>query len=164
MAIGRQTKSDISFAELQRFFGLGLTWVAVSNADATPHGLAARSLASVGLGALIGLPLLLLASVALGAPLAGPAAISLGYLATARALVERHMRSAMFWSVAVVLALVAWAALAPLVGGVLVVIGPGSATRSSVRAISQQLDRAGVPVIGVALNCFEADSRQTYAY
>ncbi|MGH6925504.1 MAG: hypothetical protein ACRED5_17390 [Propylenella sp.] len=68
----------------------------------------ARALACSGLVALLGLPLLMLASVALGAPLAPPAAIALGYLAIAYALSSRRPRSAAALNALVLAGLVAW--------------------------------------------------------
>src|SRR5687768_4964460 len=56
--------------------------------------LTARALAGAGLTALALLPVLMLASLALQAPLAGPAAIALGYLAVAHALAVRRRRRA----------------------------------------------------------------------
>jgi hypothetical protein len=79
--------------------------------------LAARSLASVGLAALLGLPFLMLASLALGAPFAGPAAIALGYFATAHALAAGRLRRAAASGLTVSGGLAGWAILVATVGG-----------------------------------------------
>jgi hypothetical protein len=71
----------------------------------------AQSLASAGLTGLVGLPFLLIASVMLETPLAGPAAIALGYLASARALALSRPGRAAAWSAAVLAGLVAWTLL-----------------------------------------------------
>jgi hypothetical protein len=76
----------------------------LSPADAA----AVKALASAGLGGLVGLPFLMLASAFLETPLAGPAAIALGYLASARALAMRRPRRAMGWSLVVAAGLLAW--------------------------------------------------------
>lgn len=68
---------------------------------------AARSVALTGLAALFGLPTLMLASIAFGAPLAAPAAIALGYLAMSYALSSRLPRSASAINALVLLGLVA---------------------------------------------------------
>lgn len=77
----------------------------------------ARSLASVGLLGLFGLPVLMLASLLLRAPLAGPAAISLGYLAAAAALERGRPRRAAGWTFAVLTGLVLWMLIALAVAG-----------------------------------------------
>jgi hypothetical protein len=89
-----------------------------SGADRSPAGdlAVARALASVGLGGLVALPFLMLASVALGSPLAAPAAIALGYLPCARELALARPGRAMLWAAAVLSGLVAWT-LAPLLIG-----------------------------------------------
>src|SRR4051812_7538660 len=61
-----------------------------------------------GFAALVFLPLLLIASVIFAAPLAVPAAIGLGYLATSRALATRYRRFAALMNISVLLALVGW--------------------------------------------------------
>jgi hypothetical protein len=76
------------------------------------------SLASVGLLGLASLPILMLASIAANAPLAGPAVISLGYIAAAHALAGGQDGRALRWMVAVFAALVAWSALLPLFGDI----------------------------------------------
>ena len=68
----------------------------------------AASLAQVGWAALLTLPALMVASVALQAPLAGAAVISLGYLGSGRALASRDARSAAAWNAAVLSGLLAW--------------------------------------------------------
>lgn len=70
--------------------------------------LTAQAVACSGLAALFGLPILLLASVVLGAPLAAPAAIALGYLAMSYALVSDRPRSAAVINTVVLVGLVAW--------------------------------------------------------
>jgi hypothetical protein len=76
----------------------------------------AQAVACSGLAALLGLPILLLASVVLGAPLAAPAAIALGYLAMSYALVSDHPRSAAVINTIVLVGLVAWSLGLLLVG------------------------------------------------
>lgn len=72
------------------------------------ENLTARAVAAAGLAALATLPVLLLSSVVLGAPLAVPAAIGLGYLAVSHALsAERHRRAA-FINAIVLVGLVGW--------------------------------------------------------
>src|SRR5687767_8629059 len=78
--------------------------------------LTARALAGAGLTALALLPVLMLASLALQAPLAGPAAIALGYLAVAHAIAVRRPRRAAALSIAVLSGFVAWTLLFLLVG------------------------------------------------
>lgn len=70
--------------------------------------LTARALGGAGLAALLLLPLLLLASVILSVPLAVPAALGLGYLATSRALAAKHRRRAALINASVLSALVGW--------------------------------------------------------
>src|SRR3712207_910240 len=53
--------------------------------------------ARVAWAALLALPVVVVASVAIGAPLAGPAAVSLGYLAVARAVMKEDGRSTATW-------------------------------------------------------------------
>jgi hypothetical protein len=80
-----------------------------SGASLSPADAAAvKALASAGLGGLVGLPFLMLASAFLQTPLAGPAAIALGYLASARALAMRRPRRAVGWSLVVAAGLLAW--------------------------------------------------------
>jgi hypothetical protein len=67
-----------------------------------------RSLAGAGLTGLVGLPVLMLASLLLHAPLAGPAAIALGYLAAAKALAQKLPRRAAAWSFGASAALALW--------------------------------------------------------
>jgi hypothetical protein len=90
-----------------------------SGADRGPAGdlAVARALASVGLGGLVALPFLMLASIALGSPLAGPAAIALGYLPCARELALARPGRATMWAAAVLLGLVAWTLAPLLIGG-----------------------------------------------
>jgi hypothetical protein len=68
----------------------------------------ARSLASVGLTGMLGLPFLILASLVLEVPLAGPAVIALGYIATAEAIAAHQERRATVWTLAVLLGFVGW--------------------------------------------------------
>jgi hypothetical protein len=86
-----------------------------SGSEGSPAGdqEVARALASAGLGGLLALPFLMLASLALGSPLAGPAAIALGYLPCARELALARRGRAAIWAAAVLSGLVAWT-LAPL--------------------------------------------------
>ena len=70
--------------------------------------LAARAIASAGLAAVLGLPVLLLFSIALNAPLAVPAAIASGYLVISHALASNKPRRAAFVSGIVLAALVGW--------------------------------------------------------
>jgi hypothetical protein len=90
-----------------------------SGADRGPAGdlAVARALASVGLGGLVALPFLMLASVALGSPLAGPAAIALGYLPCARELALGRPGRAMMWAAAVLSGLIGWTLAPLLIGG-----------------------------------------------
>ncbi len=70
--------------------------------------LAARAVACAGLAAVLGLPLLLLASLVLDAPLAVPASIASGYLAISHALASNRPHRAAFISGLVLAALVGW--------------------------------------------------------
>jgi hypothetical protein len=70
--------------------------------------LTARSLASVGLACLLALPLLVLASLVVRAPIAGAAVIAVGYLAMAQAIIFHRQRQAFAWTAAVLVAFVAW--------------------------------------------------------
>jgi hypothetical protein len=72
---------------------------------------AAGAFAGVGLGGLFGMPVLLIVSVLLDAPLAAPAAIALGFLATAHALAFGRQRRAAAWSFAVLAGLIVWTLL-----------------------------------------------------
>jgi hypothetical protein len=83
-----------------------------------PQGdeLTTRAVACSGLVALFGLPILLLASVVLGAPLAAPAAIALGYLAMSYALASDHPRSAAVINTVVLVGLVVWSLAFLLIG------------------------------------------------
>jgi len=87
----------------------------------------ACALGGAGLVALIALPLLLLASVILAAPLAVPAAIGLGYLATSRALAAKRRRRAAVINASVLAALVGWLLIYLPLGG-------GSATNAGLTA------------------------------
>jgi len=77
-------------------------------ATSTRDALTARAMAGAGLAAILGLPLLLLSSLALGAPLAIPAAIASGYLAISHALASNRPRRAALISGFVLAALVGW--------------------------------------------------------
>lgn len=81
--------------------------------------LTATSLASVGFAALALLPLLILASLAAGTPLAAPAALALGYLPIAHAIASGRPSRAAAWSAAIFSALAGWTLLLGLTGGVL---------------------------------------------
>ncbi len=78
--------------------------------------LAARAMASVGLAAILCLPVLLLASLVLAAPLAVPAAIASFYLAISHALASKRPQRAALISAIVLAALVGWV-VAYLVAG-----------------------------------------------
>lgn len=78
--------------------------------------LTACAIASSGFAALIGLPMLLIASVVFSAPLAVPAAISVGYLATSYALASRHPRGAAAINAVVLVGLVVWSSSVMLGG------------------------------------------------
>jgi signal transduction histidine kinase len=83
-----------------------LAFVAVgANPRAAAKSLDLRAIASVGFASLIGLPLLLIASVALDAPFAAPAAIGCFYLAIAAAHRWERRRSAAAISAVVLIAL-----------------------------------------------------------
>ncbi len=106
-------------AELRRLFP-ELAWEGrrVGSArDSLPAELlTARALTGAGVTALALLPVLMLASLMLQAPLAGPAAIALGYLAMAHAIAFRRPRRAAALSIAVLSGFVAWTLLFFLVG------------------------------------------------
>ena len=76
----------------------------------------ARAVACSGLGALFLLPVLMLLSLVLGAPLAVPAAIALGFLVSSYALAKRHRRGAAAVNGAVLTGLVAWSLFALIPG------------------------------------------------
>jgi len=69
---------------------------------------AARALASAGLAAVLGLPVLLLFSLALNAPLAVPAAIASGYLVISHALASNRPRRAALFGGIVIVGLLGW--------------------------------------------------------
>ena len=79
-------------------------------------GLTAQALAAGGLAALLGLPILLLASVTTEAPLAVPAIIALAYLAAAQALSFGRARLADGWSAAAAGGFVLWTAFYGVLG------------------------------------------------
>ncbi len=81
------------------------------NSAERADALAARAIASAGLAAVLGLPVLLLFSIALSAPLAVPAAIASGYLVISHALASNKPRCAAFVSGIVLAALVGWLVL-----------------------------------------------------
>ena len=81
-----------------------------------PSDQTARALTSAGLAALILLPILLLASLVLQAPIAVPAAIALGYLAMAHAVAFGRPRRAAALSAAVLTGFVAWTIFVFLTG------------------------------------------------
>ena len=91
-------------------------WRDGAQRGASPDMRTAQALATVGAAALIGLPILMLASLLLHAPLAAPPAIALGYLATARALALHDPRQAALWTVAVLSGLIGWTLIYPLTG------------------------------------------------
>ncbi len=90
----------------------------------SPDELAVRSLQGAGCAALLGLPLLLLASLMFETPVAGPALIASGYLGIAFALQSERPGRAAVMSGIVVLGLVAWLLLC-LASGAIPVAGPG---------------------------------------
>lgn len=73
------------------------------------ESLGTRAIACSGLAALAVLPMLLIASMLSGVPLAVPAAIALGYLASSYALAGDHPRAAAAINGAVFAGLLAWA-------------------------------------------------------
>jgi hypothetical protein len=81
--------------------------------------LTSRAVASAGLAALVALPLLLLSSVLLAAPLAVPAAIGVCYLAVSHALSAHRLRRANLINSAILCGLVGW-----LIGFLLTGEGP----------------------------------------
>lgn len=81
--------------------------------------LTSRAVASAGLAALVALPLLLLSSVLLAAPLAVPAAIAVCYLAVSHALSAQRLRRANLINSAILCGLVGW-----LIGFLLTGEGP----------------------------------------
>jgi len=78
--------------------------------------LVSRALASAGIAALVTLPFLLLTSLLINAPLAVPAAISLGYIAVSRSLASHQHRRAAIFNTAVLIGLVSWL-MVFLIGG-----------------------------------------------
>jgi len=86
--------------------------------------LVVRSLRGAGLAALLGLPLLLLASLMLDAPIAGPALIASGYLGIAFALQLNRPAQAAAISGIVLSGLFAWLLLC-LASGAIPMAGPG---------------------------------------
>ena len=87
----------------------------------------ARAVACSGLGALFLLPVLMLLSVVLGAPLAVPAIIALGFLAASYALATKHRRGAAAINAAVLVGLVAWSLVALIPGEALSPVGLAAA-------------------------------------
>ena len=83
-----------------------------------------RSLRAAGYAALLGLPLLLLASLMLEAPIAGPALIASGYLGIAFALQSDRPARAAVLSGIVLFGLVAWLLIC-LASGAIPIAGPG---------------------------------------
>jgi hypothetical protein len=79
--------------------------------------LTARSLAVTAIASLVALPLLMLASVGLRAPVAAPAIIALGYFAMAQDAASGRRGRERAWSVAVFGGLVGWTLLFVLAGG-----------------------------------------------
>jgi hypothetical protein len=76
-----------------------------------------QALACSGLVALLGLPALLIASMASGAPLAAPAAIATGFLATSHSITSENQRGATAITLVVLVALVVWSSGVMLTGG-----------------------------------------------
>lgn len=115
--------------------------------------LTARALAGAGLTGLALLPVLMLASLALQAPLAGPAAIALGYLAVAHAIAVRRSRRAAALSMAVLSGFVAWTLLFFLVDD-------GPLTWSGLIAVSLAPLFAATPALARRLGAPKADPGQ----
>jgi hypothetical protein len=90
--------------------------------DLTTH-----AVASAGLAALFTLPLLLLSSAVLAAPLAAPAAIGLGYLAMSHALAAQHRRRAALINAVVLCGLIGWLLF-------FLLLGEGQLSRSGLMA------------------------------
>lgn len=104
--------------------------------------LTARALASAGLAALMALPVLMLASLALGAPLAVPAAFAIGYLAVAHAISFGRPRQAAILSIAVLSGLTGWAVfLVPADGAPISWAGLASALLAPVFAAAPAVAR-----------------------
>src|SRR3712207_3417117 len=101
----------VARAALDRFAG-----GRASGTYGSDDSLTVRALAGAGLAAMAGLPLLMLASLGLGAPLAAPAGFALGYLAIAHAVSSRQPRRAAVLSVAVFSAFAGWTLLFGLTG------------------------------------------------
>jgi hypothetical protein len=79
---------------------------------------AVYALATAGIAALIALPLLMLASLPIGVPLAVPALIACGNLAVASAIAHRRSRTAAALNASVLSGLIVWSIFSPLsVGG-----------------------------------------------
>jgi hypothetical protein len=112
--------------------------------------LTARAVTNAGLTALALLPILMLASLALQAPLAGPPAIALGYLAVAHAIAVRRPRRAAALSIAVLSGFVAWTLLFFLVGG-------GPPTWGGLIAVSLAPLFAAAPALARRLDMPKAD-------
>jgi hypothetical protein len=115
--------------------------------------LTARALTGAGLTAMALLPVLMLASLAVQAPLAGPAAIALGYLAVAHATAVRRPRRAAALSIAVLSGFVAWTLLFFLVG-------EGPLTWGGLIAVSLAPLFAAAPALARRLAAPKADPGQ----
>ncbi|MDQ3558064.1 MAG: hypothetical protein M3453_02545 [Pseudomonadota bacterium] len=149
-SIARQVTKDLAAWPYGRRVLASETALLLPRAKLAPELVDARSLMAVGTAGLLALPALMLASIPLDAPLAGPAAISLGYLAIARAIVAHRPRRAAAWSAAVLAGFVAWTVLvltdkggglsgAYLAAGLL---APGFAAAP---ALVRRFTRTGVP-------------------
>lgn len=79
-----------------------------AEARPAPSEVTVRALRAAGFAALTALPLLLLASLMLGVPLAGPAFIASGYLGVAFTLASRRLRQAQILGGVVLAGLVGW--------------------------------------------------------
>jgi hypothetical protein len=112
--------------------------------------LTVRALTSAGLAALLLLPLLMLLSLLAQAPLAGPAAIALGYLAMAHAIAFRRPRRAALLSMAVLSGFVAWTLF-------FFMAGEGPLSWGGLAAVSLAPLFAAAPALARRLAAFRAD-------
>ncbi len=99
-----------------------------------------RALGASGLAALTGLPILMIASIMLDAPLAMPAGLALGYLATSYALASR-LRCATAINAFVLVGLVIWLMSFLLAGGELSRTGLAAALLAPAFAVAPALAR-----------------------
>lgn len=109
--VARQMTQQLAAFPFERMVSAARNVLLQRRATPAPELLDAQSLAAVGMAGLLALPALMLASIPFDAPLAGPAAISLGYLAIARSLMADRPHRAAAWSAAVLAGLIAWTLL-----------------------------------------------------